>query len=526
VRVHNLRYGFATNSSSSHSIILATGLHDNLIDGDHLEFGWRDFTLASPDAKADYIAVAAYGHYVQDEHLSPEDATAKVNTIFGLEHQQSDYHDGYIDHQSDPSFPRARIPAQADALWGILKKNIIENPKAVILGGNDNSEGHPLRNEGPVLPMWDMLANPDSYFRMLPGKKYPLVFVADPLGHVTIFNQLTGTKVRVGLNGSAVPTHSTAPELVDIKITDYCKVPYPVVHTGVGPNGEPINSICAACYQSSTKKGRHADIAVLLDTVEALKEAGCLELAIGGGEPFDHPAIGEFLYACRDADIVPSVSTQSWSWLKSKELTQAVRECCGAVALSTQDPAHVMPWLAEADTHGFKAHFHYVLGINPLENFAALLREYPESVKRREVLAQLSGPAKPSKWEPYVDNHPYVVLLAYKAIGRGANKSPYDYADWMKVIKREQDRLQQNKQWFAWTVAVDSFMVPDLPNKAPAVPRVLYEQADGRFSCYFDAAKQEWAKHSFEPPENRIKGGPGDWAKAWAQITTEEVVVK
>ena len=57
INIHNVRFGFATNSSSSHSIIMlrdgAERPDDNI---PQLGYGWEEFTLASREEKLLYIA--------------------------------------------------------------------------------------------------------------------------------------------------------------------------------------------------------------------------------------------------------------------------------------------------------------------------------------------------------------------------------------------------------------------------------------------------------------------------------------
>jgi hypothetical protein len=56
LKIHNVRRGFATNSSSSHSIVVLPAKHpvpDEVSDGDG-GYGWEDFVLTSPEEKARY----------------------------------------------------------------------------------------------------------------------------------------------------------------------------------------------------------------------------------------------------------------------------------------------------------------------------------------------------------------------------------------------------------------------------------------------------------------------------------------
>ena len=62
MKIHNVRLGFATNSSSTHSVMfIPPGV--KLAAGeaaDELDFGWQDFTLRTADEKQQYLAVTVY----------------------------------------------------------------------------------------------------------------------------------------------------------------------------------------------------------------------------------------------------------------------------------------------------------------------------------------------------------------------------------------------------------------------------------------------------------------------------------
>jgi hypothetical protein len=58
MKIHNVRAGFATNSSSSHSIVmLAPGHHVTTDEHSRFEYGWENFTLSDPASKTAYLAV-------------------------------------------------------------------------------------------------------------------------------------------------------------------------------------------------------------------------------------------------------------------------------------------------------------------------------------------------------------------------------------------------------------------------------------------------------------------------------------
>jgi len=107
MKVHNVRLGFATNSSSSHSIIFAPEMKDVRDDYDVEEgFGWNYFTLASKEAKDDYTTAMLVQNLMMADGFTA-DLVQLILRGLGLnlneEAQQELEQYGYctgIDHQS------------------------------------------------------------------------------------------------------------------------------------------------------------------------------------------------------------------------------------------------------------------------------------------------------------------------------------------------------------------------------------------------------------------------------------------
>ena len=74
MRIHNVRLGFATNSSSTHSLIFLPKAQDNYNEGG---FGWDNFTLASKEANLDFVAVLT-GLTTKEEFLALGVAEEKI----------------------------------------------------------------------------------------------------------------------------------------------------------------------------------------------------------------------------------------------------------------------------------------------------------------------------------------------------------------------------------------------------------------------------------------------------------------
>jgi len=133
--VHNVRLGFATNSSSSHSIALVS--KDTKIQDDYSpEFGWDFFTCASEEAKRQYLGQTAMHCLGRVHGLDNELASIIASKWCGVQVDP----EGYIDHESTITIPTSYR-------WGnySLKKdffddllNFVLRTDVVILGGNDN----------------------------------------------------------------------------------------------------------------------------------------------------------------------------------------------------------------------------------------------------------------------------------------------------------------------------------------------------------------------------------------------------
>ena len=90
-------------------------------------------------------------------------------------------------------------------------------------------------------------------------------------GNTTTAIFSNGTKIR-SYEGTPIYDH---PESIDVKITNYCD----------------LN--CAFCHEKSNLEGQHADLDRLLEVLSELPKG--VELAIGGGNPLDHPDLVRFL---------------------------------------------------------------------------------------------------------------------------------------------------------------------------------------------------------------------------------------
>lgn len=113
-------------------------------------------------------------------------------------------------------------------------------------------------------------------------------------------NLNNGTKLRYNDLDSFNP--STI-ESCDVKITSKCC--FYDFNGNLAPN-------CKMCYENSGPNGKHADI---LSSSWLDKLHPYCELAIGGGNPLEHPDLDEFLLKCKERKHLPSMTVNQEHFL-------------------------------------------------------------------------------------------------------------------------------------------------------------------------------------------------------------------
>ena len=97
----------------------------------------------------------------------------------------------------------------------------------------------------------------------------------------------TGTKVRETLDPKATKFIPTTIESFDCKITNSCDMGCPV------------------CHENSVPNGKHGD---LFAPSFLNKLHPYTEIAIGGGNPLEHPDLYKFLQLCKEKRFIPSMT--------------------------------------------------------------------------------------------------------------------------------------------------------------------------------------------------------------------------
>lgn len=438
IKIHNVRLGHANNSSSSHSIVFFPGAQEVLSANGPDSFGWDNFTLTSVTSKAYYLH--AILRYTLQDALGGETATLIANELCGVRLEEED---GYgIDHQSAWVLPRDWKGPGIDLEFFRAFQDHLMRADVVVLGGNDNDEeGHPEGGR-PVSPAMDLPKECSSE---------GLVARRDA-AYWTLFRRESGAKIRMSFDDTPEPHKATRPELVDLKITDYC------------PFG------CAFCYQGSTREGQHAALDQIDEVLEMLAAWKVFEVAIGGGEPTLHPNFYEVLTKARAHGIVPNFTTKNLAWLHGP-LGGSILTTIGSFAFSV-DSAVDVERLHEAvkplERWRHKATVQYILGIDDtMKSYAAVL-----------------GAAAEHRFP--------ITLLGYKSTKRGAAFGERKSGNWIKLAMKHKGRLSID------TVLADKFHTELLAAK---VPPNLLTRRDGMFSMYIDCVEQALHRSSYETTE-------------------------
>ena len=482
----SIRFGFATNSSSSHSILLLSEQGVSALaasngeseDGEDTlskdgEYGWEWFELVRSKDKLDYIWTDLVGQV--NHALRPDvrvnswmlekvlgdlpNATksmydfAKSFTTKVLDHEpkylvKTEGEVQGLDHDSCFSFPIDKSTGLPHVEFARWFRNRVLNPNVVVFGGNDNEEDPPGKPSGKDVraPLTD-----DEY-------STPMTCF-DRGTHWLLWEKSDGTKLRVPKNEGDEILYSDVPELLDVCLTAKCSFG------------------CAFCYQDSTPEGKHPTMKAH-EIVDTILKTGALEVAIGGGEPLEYPEFWDIVQrlensivvnvTTRRPDLIPIYKLNKFGSIGySAESSKVVVKMLGKLGLTGKDDDYENPWLK-------KLVLHVVLGSTPVDEIMELCR-----------LAQKYNLE--------------VLLLAYKTDGRGKDFTPFPHDDWVDAIKRKfwHRKLQYytGPKLGADTPTVEKWG-KELAEKLKVNPKLM-SQGEGQFSLYIDFVNETFSRASY-----------------------------
>ena len=266
-------------------------------------------------------------------------------------------------------------------------------------------------------------------------------------GNYDVFINLeNGTKVRKNDLDNLTPEF---PESFDYKITNKC------------------HHNCPMCHENSNPSGVHGNIMndKFIETLHPYTE-----LAIGGGNPLEHPDLEMCLRKCKSLKLIPSMTVHQDDFMNNLEFLRMLRdeEVIWGIGVSV---SYVADGLIEA------------------------LHEFPNAVCH--IIAGIATEAVINK---LAHNNLKVLILGYKIFRRGEALYEKDSTNINFLIQYMYDILPDmiNNSWFS-TVSFDNLAIEQLkPSRLLTKEQYdeFYMGDDGNFTLYVDLVNNEFAVSS------------------------------
>lgn len=491
MNIFNVRKGFATNSSSSHSVIEIKEKNGkfNVFTDEYYNFGWNFFTAGDKESKENYVVALTYQN-LEQIFQNEEDIKKELENIFGKEIAKRGVQSS-IDHQSVLTFPRTwdNTRINVDFIKDFL--DYVKQDNVVIVGGNDNTdEEHALIEEDGSNISKVSLERESSNDHYVARKDK---------NYWTVFNRKDGEKVRFSFNSDLAPIKATSPELADIKITDFC--PYD----------------CEFCYQDSTLNGKHAKFEDIRKIADELEKNKVFEVCLGGGETTLHPNFVEILKLFKSKNIVPNFTTKNLNLLRQSNAKEII-ENCGAMAFSVQSVEDILK------VKSAFIDFEEQDRITTTAYDYSLNKERSSPWKPKITFQLIMGVMNEQEFGKMLDEiadfGTRVTLLGYKENGRGSSFAPYEYNNWLSILldKKENNHLN---------VSIDTALASEFESEllSKDIDNRTFHTNEGAFSVYIDAVKMKFYPSSYVGLENQ-KDFDKNWIEGYEDMNVKPIVKK
>ena len=258
---------------------------------------------------------------------------------------------------------------------------------------------------------------------------------------VTIFN-CDGTKIRI--TPENIKPMPEFPETIDLKITNKCD----------------LN--CEYCHEQSVSNGKHADLDYIAENLSFLPEG--IELAIGGGNPLEHPKLIKFLNWCKNIHrFIPNLT------INGNHVSQIPIEI-------------------------FKKELIYGLGISYIGETENLIKKYFNFKYPNCVSHLIIGVHNIDDVRRALSLYGKILILGYKKHGRGTTYTPKYYNDFINNFYKF---LQPHK--INGVVSFDNLAIEQLQLKNYFSSQQwdeFYMGDDGTFSMYYNAVDNYYSSNS------------------------------
>lgn len=267
-------------------------------------------------------------------------------------------------------------------------------------------------------------------------------------------NLENGTKIRENDLDSLVPDF---PENIDLKITDYC------------------DAGCLFCHENSTKQGSHGSINhAFLNTLNPWTE-----LAIGGGNPLDHPELTEFLQRMKSQNIVCNLTVNQIHFEKRQDYIEKI--------------------MADGLVYGLG-----VSMIKPTDKLISLVKNY-----KNAIIHTINGVTSLEQYKKLAKNDLKILILGYKYLRRGV-----DF--YSQKVEKNKEELSKNLSSLLKDFSIVSF--DNLALEQLTVRRLIsdeywnefYMGDDGSYTMFIDLVKEEFSSSSTSKDRYNLKSNIRD----------------
>lgn len=258
-----------------------------------------------------------------------------------------------------------------------------------------------------------------------------------------------GTKVRFVKDGEKPAPEF--PESIDLKITNRC------------------NLGCPMCAESSTLDGAHAD----LNSRLFYSLHPYTELAIGGGNPMEHPSLIDLLYRMKDRNVLCNLTVNAEHFMRNAYILEYFVSSKLIRGLGVSIPSQIPVGFLHRINDFPNAVIHTIAGYTPMEVY--------DKLSNRDL---------------------NLLILGYKSKGRGETFAKADNKVSQLILKTS-DRVREFVKSHEFkAVAFDNLAVRQLGVKDVLTEEEynkLYMGDDGEYTMYIDLVQQKFGKSSSHP---------------------------
>lgn len=460
MRLKNIRLGYATNSSSSHSILLIKGINKQITGEEETNFSsycsysYNDFIAAGKKDKAIYLLtpiIRKLHNDVGDKRIVPV-----IKTFLDLENFTNSEIEEIV---KETLLLKGEIPSEHilydtfdTNTFDLLTKEtnrikmflnqVIKNEDIIILGEHENYD------------LEKQFYNKTNH-----------IFISETNENVFLLLN-NGNKIKFEKNNPKKISYT--PELIDFKVTNKC------------------NYNCDFCYQNSTPNGIEASIEDFERWVAELDNLHVFELAVGGGEPLH---LVKKLFQRNNffnKTIKINFTTRNISEAKKFVRSHYNHKNFGAIGVSL-DPNSDKEFYEEFEKENFFYHkkiaFQFCLGIQ--KDYNSFFKKVKNALKKGYR----------------------VVLLSFKEVGKGLNYKKTEYLPHLESFIKE---VATNSD-YNYNLDLDTPLMAELNQECKYlldtyIEPCSYNLEEGLTSMYIDITKNIISDSSYS--DNTIEYNP------------------